>query len=218
MKQSITAFLIVASLTASYVSAIAQDNSRRFDLEVEYSPNYSKLTNEIVEERLKISHNALLRVTYLTGGRLQPSAGIGFFNTGEVEKDKIIGDSELESVKFIQNYNYIYVPVGIRVDLDNFYLRPELAMAIALVHRSKVIAKEIDGERRVYKSEAELASGEFNKVAFPLSLAIGKDFKLAKLSLSSGLKGYYGLNQVVRNVRRDNHFFGFGLFVAGSLN
>lgn len=53
--------------------------------------------------------------------------------------------------------------------------------------------------------------------SIPVSLAVGTDFKLAGISFSTGIKGYYGLNQVVRDVPRDNHYYGIGLLVAVNL-
>lgn len=39
-------------------SLFSQEN-KKYSLTVEYSPNYSRLTNEVVNERFKLSHNVL---------------------------------------------------------------------------------------------------------------------------------------------------------------
>jgi hypothetical protein len=59
--------------------------------------------------------------------------------------------------------------------------------------------------------------GEFNKLSIPILLSVGTDVELFGKSFSAGLKGYYGLNQVVNDVPRKNHYFRLGLILAMNL-
>jgi hypothetical protein len=208
-------YLILVILVSTSQVLFSQDN--KFNLTLEYSPNYSRLTDEVVNEKFKVSHNALLRISYNTDGKIKPTIGLGFLNTGEMESSELGGQLGIESVKFVQNYNYIQIPIGMKFELGKLYLLPEVGIGINLSNKTKQVTEFSDGETEKETRGQQLNFGEFNKISIPISLSIGTDFLLGNKSFSSGIKGYYGLNQVVRDVQRDNHYFGIGLILAMNL-
>lgn len=209
-------YLILFLLLSISQTLFSQENNK-FRLTVEYSPNYSRLTDEVVNERFKLSHNALLRISYNSKGKLKPTIGLGFLNTGELERSEIGGQLGIESVKFIRNYNYIYIPIGIKIKFNKIYLLPELGIGVNISNKTKQITEFTNGEKEKKTRDETLITGEFNKTSIPISLAIGADYSIGNKSFSTGIKGYYGLNQVVKDVSRNNHYFGIGLVLAMNL-
>jgi hypothetical protein len=208
-------YLILYILLSSFQILFSQE--KKFGITVEYSPNYSKLTDEVVNERFKLSHNALLRISYNTNGKIKPTIGLGFLNTGELEKSEIGGQLGIESVKTIHNYNYLFVPIGVKINFGRLYLLPEMGFGINLSNKTKQITKYTNGEIKKETRDEQLIFGKFNKLSIPMSLSFGIDFMVGNISFSTGLKGYLSLNQVVRDVPRKNQYFGFGLILAVNL-
>jgi len=199
-----------------FQSLFSQEN-KKFGLTLEYSPNYSRITNEVVNERFKLSHNALLRISYHANGKIKPTIGLGFLNTGELESSELGGQLGIESIKFIHNYNYLYIPIGAKISLGQFYVLPEIGLGINVSKKTKQITEFTNGETEKETREETFNSGKFNNLTIPISISVGTDFQMADISFSTGIKGYYGLNQVVKDVPRDNHYFGIGLILAINL-
>ena len=206
-------YLILFMVVGVFQSLFSQDN-KRFGLTIEYSPNYSRITNEVVNERFKLSHNALLRMSYHANGKIKPTIGLGFLNTGELESSELGGQLGIESIKYIHNYNYLYIPIGAKISLGQFYVLPEIGLGINVSKKTKQITEFTNGETEKETREETFNSGKFNNVTIPVSISVGTDFRMAGISFSTGIKGYYGLNQVVKDVPRDNHYFGIGLILA----
>ncbi len=209
-------YLILLMVLGVFQSLFSQDN-KKFSLTIEYSPNYARLTNEVVNERFKLSHNALLRISYHTNGKIKPTIGLGFLNTGELERSDIGGQFGIESIKFIHNYNYLYVPIGAKINFGQLFFHPEIGLGVNISNKTNQITEFTNGDTEKETIDEQLIAGEFNNLSIPISLSVGTDFKIASKSFSTGIKGYYGLNQVVKDVPRDNHYFGIGLIIAMNL-
>jgi hypothetical protein len=191
----------------------------KFDFTLAYSPTTSRLTNGEENEKSKIGHNAIFRITYSAKGIIDPTVGLGFLNTGEEEfldfsNEIFQGQIEIEN---IHNYNYLYLPIGAKINFSRFYLLPEIGLGVMVSNRTKQITKRpiVSDEKTVQL--ISLDSEAFNALTFPLLLSLGTDFKVGNYSLSTGVKGYYGLNQVVKTDRRNDHYFGIGLNLALNL-
>lgn len=209
-------YLILFNVLSVFQSLFSQDN-KKFSLTIEYSPNYSRLTNEVINERFKLSYNALLRMSYHTNGKFKPTIGLGFLNTGELERSDIGGQLGIESIKFVHNYNYLYVPIGAKINLGQLFFHPEIGLGVNTSNKTKQITEFTNGDTEKETIDEQLIAGEFNNLSIPISLSVGTDFKIASKSFSAGIKGYYGLNQVVKDVPRNNHYFGIGLIIAMNL-
>lgn len=215
MKKNTINYLILILLLSTTQTLLSQEN--KFNLTVEYSPNFSRLTNEVANEKFKLSHNALLRISYNTYGKIKPTIGLGFLNTGELESSQFDGQLGIESIKYIQDYNYIIIPFGFKYNLGKLYVLPEIGIGINISNKTKEITEFTNGDTEKETRDAELNSGEFSKSSIPVSISIGTNLELFGKSFSTGLKGYYGLNQIVKDVPRSNHYFGIGLILATNL-
>ena len=111
----------------------------------------------------------------------------------------------------------MYIPVGAKINVGKLYFLPELGVGVNLSNRTQIITQFSDGQTAKITRDEPLIAGEFNKISIPLSLSVGTNFTVGDTSFSSGLKGYYGLNQVVSDVPRDNHYFGIGFILASNL-
>ena len=216
MKTRKVKYLVLLFVIGVFQSLFSQDN-KKFSLTIEYSPNYSRLTNEVVNERFKLSHNALLRVSYNANGKIKPTIGFGFLNTGELERSDIGGQLGIETISFIHNYNYLYVPIGAKISLGQFYVLPEVGLGVNISNKTKQITEFTNGDTKKETIDEQPIAGDFNNLSIPISISVGTDFKIASKSFSTGIKGYYGLNQVVKDVPRENHYFGIGLIIAMNL-
>lgn len=216
MKTKKVKYLVLFMVIGVFQSLYSQNN-KKFSLTIEYVPNYSRLTNEVINERFKLSHNALLRISYHTKGKIKPTIGLGFLNTGELERSDIGGQLGIESIKFIHNYNYLYVPIGAKINFGQLFFHPEIGLGVNTSNKTKQITEFTNGDTEKETIDEQLIAGEFNNLSIPISLSVGTDFKIASKSFSTGIKGYYGLNQVVKDVPRNNHYFGIGLIIAMNL-
>ncbi len=215
MKNKTIGAVIILLIICSSHQLSAQKN--KFKLSIEYSPNFSKLTDEVVNERFKLSHNGLLRIQYNSKQKFNPTFGLGFLNTGELEKSVIGGQFGIEEVKFIRNHNFLYIPVGVKINFDKFYLLPEVGFGYSISNTKKQVINYTNGETEKVKLDETLMFGEFNKYVIPISLIIAKEFGIGSKTISTGLKGYYGMNKVVKDVPRSNHYFGIGIVLALNL-
>lgn len=215
MKRNTINILISVLSIFSAQRLLAQEN--KFLLSIEYSPNCSKITDEVANEKYKLSHNALIRIEYNTKGKIKPSLGLGYLNTGELEKSEIGGQQGIEEVKFIHNYNYLFIPIGAIIKFGKFYFLPEIGLGVNISNNTRQITKFTNGETKKETRDETLISGEFNKLSIPLSLSVARQISIGSKSFSTGLKGYYGINKVVRDVPRNNHYFGLGVILAMNL-
>jgi len=209
-------YLVLLLFTGISHALISQER-HKFSFTIEYSPNFSRITNDVVNEEFKLSHNAVVRIGYKTKGSIQPTLGLGFLNTGEIERSEIGGQLGIESVQFIHSFNYLHIPIGAKINLGLVYFLPEISLGINLSNKTRQITEYSNGETEREVRDHQLNAGEFNKLSFPVSLSVGTDFRLGGKSFSTGIKGYYGLNEVVAEVPRDNHYFGAGLILAMNL-
>lgn len=215
MKNSIMKSIVIYFIVS--ISQILYAQKNKFEVTIEFSPNYSGITDEVVNENLKLSYNALIRIAYNQKGAIKPTIGFGIFNAGTVINSEIGGQLGIESIKFINNSNYIYIPIGAKIDLPRIYFQPEVGVGINISNRTKQETTFSNGEVENETKDSQLNFGEFNSTIIPISLVIGTDFEIGNTSMSTGVKGYYSLNSVVKDVPRNNHYFGLGLILAINL-
>jgi hypothetical protein len=214
--------IIFAVITLFVLESInAQD--RKFSISFEYSPHFSKLTNEIVDEKFKPSHNLLLRLKYKTKYKIRPTIGIGMLNTGMLIVEKrdrmtsINGAPPILVSEVNRNYhsfNYLVLPLGAKINFNNYYLISELAMGINFTNQIVTWTTESTGDLTLDWQEQILNNGEFNRISLPLSIGIGRNYTIGNMKLSAGIKSYVSLNQLTRNTPRNTRFYGIGLLMA----
>ena len=64
---------------------VCYSQGKVFSINIEYSPNFSKVTDSFINDGHKLSHNALFRIEYNSLNNINPTIGIGVLNTGVVE-------------------------------------------------------------------------------------------------------------------------------------
>lgn len=217
MSYSNLKYLFLFLLSSLSQTAFLQENKLGFSLE--YAQTLSRLTNGQEIEKFKTSHHATFRISYNAKGNINPSVGLGFLNTGgrqfkDFSKQIFQGQIEVEN---IYHYNYLYIPIGAKIKFYQFYVLPELGFGVMVPSNIKEITTRpnLNDERII--EIIPLHSEEFNAFTIPILLTIGTDFKLGNYSLSTGIKGYYGLNQVTKTELRNDHYFGIGLILAITL-
>lgn len=209
-------FFLLLSLGFSQ-TIFSQGN--KFGYTLEYIPSLTRLTQGEEIEKFNYGYNAVFRISYNTKANINPTVGLGFLNTGGIQiqdfsRELFQGQVE---IKNNHNYNYLYIPIGAKINFSKFYVLPEIGFGIIVSNRIKQIKKYpiVSDERIIEVTSLDLET--FSPLTIPLILSIGKDFKLGNYSFSTGVKGYYGLNQIARNQQRNDHYFGFGLILAMNL-
>lgn len=215
MKHVKPRFLLIAFLLSNVYTAFGQEN--KFYLVFEYSPSFSGITDAIVNERSKLSHNALFRLFYDTNGNVKPTIGMGILNVGSETFSDVNGQFGIESVKFVNNHRYLHIPLGMKITFSELFILPEIGLGINLSNKNTQFTKFSNGETEKITRDQQLLSGEFNGLTIPVGLSFGADLKLWTRPFSIGLKAFYGLNQVLNNVPRNNHYLGVGVVLAMKL-
>lgn len=165
---------------------------------LEYSANYSNITDELVDEQYKLSHSLVFRVSYGHNRMIQPTIGLAYMNTGNSIESSIGGTLGIESIKYVYHHNYLYMPFGAKMNFGKLFLLPEIGLGINVSNKTRQITVLSTGESKVEVMDTRLNIQEFNKISIPLLLSIGTDFNIANQSLLTGVKAYYGLNEVVK--------------------
>jgi len=209
MKSKIISMVIILSIFLVQILS-AQEN--KFSLSIEYSPNFSKLTDEIINEKYKISHNALIRIEYNTDGNIKPTIGLGFMNTGELEKSEIVESPGIDNIKFI--HNYFIIQIGAKIYLSKIFLLPEICLGYNIANKYLKVTNYQSGKKEIVIDDETLSLGEFNKISIPVLMTIGTELKIANKTFSFGMKGYYGIYRVVRDVPWKNNYYGLGIFLG----
>lgn len=209
-----TLYSLVFFVIVSVFQSLHAQESKRFDLSLEYSPNFSIVTDEFIYENFKLSHNALLRIAYKGDLNFEPTIGIGFMNTGNLAETNHGGHLGIESFKEIRNYNYMFIPVGAKINRGKFYFLPEIGLGVYLFNRKKQIITFTSGETKKETFVEIPIHGKFNRIFIPLSMTLGYRFSGVAKTFSTGMKSYYGLTRVVKGAPRSGHHFGIGLFLA----
>lgn len=197
------------------VSAFGQED--KFSLNIELSPNISKVTDEVVQADSKLSFNGLARLEYKTSNRISPTIGIGFLNTGEKITSLIEGQREIEDASFTFIHEYIIIPIGAKFQFGKFYILPEIGLGIKVSNKTKTIINYSNGKQEKGTLDSAMFFGEINKISIPMFFSMGREFNLVKRVFSVGLKGYYGLNKIAKDVPRNSHYYGVGILLSMKL-
>ncbi len=205
-------YILLSVFLSVYTLVLTGQNSR-YAFSLEYSPHCSKITDNFISEKLKISHNIFLKSEYISNGTIHPVFGIGFLNTGEKETSEI-RTLDIEEVIIKHHYNYLLFAFGASIKVQGFYLNPELGVGYNISNKMMTITQYSNGKVEKKYRDEDLFSGEFNSISFPFLLSLGYEFQIGKVGLLSGLKGYYGMNKIVDDSPRKGHYYGFGLFLG----
>lgn len=211
-------FIISIFAFSILITYSLQSQNGKISLGAEFSSNWSRLSNAVVDEKFKKSAHSVLRLEYQSKSRFSPTIGIGYLNTGEQEEVELGGQLGIEKIKLQHNYNYVVIPIGVNINIGNYYVFPEIGVGFNISNKLKRKTFLTNGDNESMVEDERLNGGEFNKITYPIFLTIGRSFKVEKSIISLGLKAYYGLNQVVRDVPRDNHYYGFGFTVLTKRN
>lgn len=184
---------------------------KKYVFQFEYAPNYAQITQEIIKATPKLSHNALMRVIFKPSAKLNPTLGAGYLNVGEIIKADINDPNGIKTLTNVHNNNYLMFPIGLKMNFGKFYALPELGIGLNLSNTITYIAEYSNGKTERDTDAEIVLTGAYNKISLPISLVLARGFKIKSHELSVGVKSYYGLNKIVRNVARNNHYYGFGL-------
>ncbi|HHH49403.1 MAG TPA: hypothetical protein ENK52_00310 [Saprospiraceae bacterium] len=210
MKKITLLILIIINCITIY----AQAQEKSFRLSLEFSPNLSIITNEIANERFKLSYNFAAKVEFSINSKIDLTTGLAFLNTGEREKTISNTQTEILEASFKHHFNYVLIPIGIKASSKKIFINPEIAIGFNMSNFTIASVTDLNGNITKTKNNIALIGDQINKITIPISLIVGKEFELKKASILAGIKAYYSLNKVVSSVPRNNHYYGFGVVVG----
>jgi len=140
-----------------------------------------------------------------------PSLGIGFLKTGERSTQVFSDIIGAQSITFKDLYNYLTLSLGAKIKVRSLYVLPEIGIGINLSNKLRRIIRFSDGDVERETFDGALIFGSFNRITVPVAVTIGKEFSVGSQVLAAGIRSYYGLNRVIRDLPRNGHYFGIGL-------
>lgn len=221
MSNSYNKWILLFALKFTlFLSLGAQE--RKISFTAEYSPNFSNITDQIVPSEIsKLSHNVVLRLGYSINSKVSATIGIAYFNVGNAEREmeaiwpSSFGNPDsIFKIKSKSNFNYLIIPIGVKYKMGQWHIIPELGLGLYLSNNRIQTSTFPSGETEVTKKEIGLNSGEFSNLTVPISFTLLRGFSIGNKSFSTGLKAYYGLNQIVKDVPRKTQYYGLGLVFA----
>ncbi len=205
---------LLSILFVFYSLYLLYSQTSKFHLIIEYNPNFSIITDAYAHEKFKFSHNVFLKSEYFFKEKFSGTLGIGFLNTGEKEVSDLGGQMGLQEISFIHDYNYITVSPGIKFYFKSFFINPEIGLGIHILSQTTQTIVYTNGKEEIKKADEKLISGTFNKITLPLLVSIGKEFPIHNIKLLLGIKSYFSINELVRGVPRNNHYYGIGVLAG----
>lgn len=191
----------------------------RFNLSVEYSPNFSSITHEYFHfhtghaEGFRFANNLFAKVEYLLIPDLYATASIGMLQTSELvtlDENRFheIANKEIDKLELDYTHYYLVTPVGVTYYFRSFYISPEIGIGWSIHNRLKYDFYYTDGSGSEFSEDLDRKRD--NEVTYPLFLSIGHEISMKTYSILIGLKGYYSLNPQVENYYEKWHYYGFG--------
>lgn len=205
--------LLLSFLFAAHFSAVCGQTDR-FNLCIEYSPNFSNITQEYfyfyagIVGGLRFSHNLFLQGGYQLRPNLYATAGIGLMETREL-LDWGNTDYEIDKIQSDFYHYYIVAPVGITYYIGSFFITPQVGIGWNINNRLKHHIYYWDGTVAIEREDLDQEG--MNKTTYPIFLSIGHEINMKTYSILIGLKGYYSLNPQAENYYEKWHYYGFGV-------
>lgn len=206
-------FLLIFCFGGCLNTILAQTN--RFVFELEYSPNFSNITQEHFHfytgevGGLRFSNNLFLKGGYQLLPKLYATAGIGILQTRELISTELGGYLEITKIESDYFHSYVVTPVGVTYYIGAFFIRPEIGIGWNIHNRLKNHVYYADGSES--SSTEEIDGNNINKTTYPVFLSIGYEISMETYSILIGLKGFYSLNPQVENYYEKWHYYGFGV-------
>jgi len=188
------------------------------DKNLEYSFEFSPLWSAVSGSNSGLSTTgtgmSVARVELRTEKLIEPTGGLALIATGSSTKSELGGTLGIEKVTFSDTYYYLAILAGGKFSFDRYFMLLESGLGYNYSNKTRTKTEFTNGEKETMRDNATLNSGEFNKLTIPLVLSVARKFKVRKNEVYLGLKAYYGINQVVTNVPRNNHYYGLGFTVG----
>lgn len=140
--------LIVLTLWASGLFG----QNENIKLSIEYTPNFSKLTNNSPNHGLNFSHQFFGRVEFNITQRLGLSVGLGYLNARDKQTyphDPTLG---VKVVDLITNHDYVTIPLGLTYRMRSWLIRPEVGVGYNFSKPGRLQRQTVhmlNGERQI---------------------------------------------------------------------
>lgn len=207
---------VLFSILLLYVCTKGLGQTKKFVLEIVYSPQYSNVIGGAFNDDFSVSHLVGGRYVHYLGRYKKAcfSVGLSFFNTAKTSKNRQPYAVEYDEVIRRTNRNFICIPIGYKILFGRFFLHPELAFGYNTSNKIKAVDKFLDGRRQVHRYEAFARNGSFHRFELFSIAACGYQWELEDCFLRFGITGHFGLLKAVRGTYGSFHRFGGGIFIG----
>ena len=222
MKATLLAFFFLGL----WSQATSQMN--KFTVALEYSPNFSGITNPYTSQvsgpdvirstrqdgGFRAANNLFLKGGYKLTTDLYVTGAIGLFGTREFETIDLNGELGIETLESNKFHSYVVTPVGLTYYLGSFFISPEIGIGWNVASKGKNHWYYTDGSEIEHEYEDEHDIHQINKTNYPLFLSFGNEIRMKSYSIVLGAKAYYDLNTLSQREFKTAHSYGFGLLAG----
>lgn len=222
MKATLLAFFFLGL----WSQATSQMN--KFTVALEYSPNFSSITNPYTSQvsgpdvirstrqdgGFRAANNLFLKGGYKLTTDLYVTGAIGLFGTREFETIDLNGELGIETLESNRFHSYVVTPVGLTYYLGSFFISPEIGIGWNVANKEKNHWYNTDGSEIEQEYEDKNNIHHINKTNYPLFLSFGNEIRMKSFSIILGAKAYYDLNTLSEQDYKTAHSYGFGLLTG----
>ena len=207
---------LLLTLTFAACLCLLHAQTERFDVSIEYTPNYSKLTDNFSNPGFNFSHQFFTRAEWNLSRRFGVSIGLGYMNARDRWTVFLEGQNDIDYIELYTNHDYITIPVGLKYNFGSWYVRPEISIGLNFSNPGRLMRQvtfKINGEKIVSRWD-DFNQRNYNDLSFPIFFSVGREFKVKTLSVQLGVKGFYSLEQVVLENYWIQHYIGLGVLAG----
>jgi len=206
----------------------ANSQMNRFTVSLEYSPNFSSITNPYSHQYtgpdgvlsfrqdggFRITNNLFLKGGYKLTDNLYATGAVGIMGTREYVTSDYNGALGIEGVESNRFHSYVVAPVGLTYYMGSFFISPEIGIGWNVGSRGKNHWYYTDGSQIENEYDDEHDIHHINKTTYPLFLSFGNEIRMKSYAIVFGAKAYYDLNTLSEREFETGHSYGFGLLAG----
>jgi hypothetical protein len=189
----------------------------QFQFEVIYDGYISSITNKIVDlETPRYTQKVAVFTEYpIVQNKLFVGSGLGFLQTGNRSFSEFGDQGFIKSIKFVDNYNYVFIPTRLKYSIRNFLFIGSIDHNFNIGGSTISVRVNQDDSVQRDKDEVNIIGGSIGGYLAVFDLGV---YYTIFDHFILGVKGMHSLNQVVVGVPRDNKVRGVGMSLGYKFN
>jgi hypothetical protein len=211
---------IIILLFISFLSLISAQ-STKFSFGFELSPNFTNIDRNSLyttfyypDYGFRPAFNMDVKAGYELSQRVVVTGGVGYMTTREFIILDLNGQSNIDRIESDRFHSYVFLPLGVKYYLGDFFLSPELGIGWNTANVTENTFRHSDGSISSSKGDDINNLYDVNEISYPVFFSFGNEIHLKKYSISLGVKAYYSLNPVGNDDSNYGHYYGIGILAG----